>query len=161
MTRLLSVAVPPDQLQNPLGHATMRSPSTAYVPHTCRAHPRLLPLSYFHHLLRQLQRDSNLSAGLKHVRRRHLKPSGLAVPSGATPFEATTASAAEEAKRPRPKPRHRRQKQHLARKKQSRPRNFFRSLQLFDGADERIRTADLRITSALLYQLSHIGITFL
>ena len=27
----------------------------------------------------------------------------------------------------------------------------------FRGADERIRTADLRITSALLYQLSHIG----
>ena len=27
----------------------------------------------------------------------------------------------------------------------------------FDGANERIRTADLRITSALLYQLSHIG----
>ena len=26
------------------------------------------------------------------------------------------------------------------------------------GADERTRTADLRITSALLYQLSHIGI---
>ena len=25
------------------------------------------------------------------------------------------------------------------------------------GADERTRTADLRITSALLYQLSHIG----
>lgn len=27
----------------------------------------------------------------------------------------------------------------------------------FRGADERTRTADLRITSALLYQLSHIG----
>ena len=25
------------------------------------------------------------------------------------------------------------------------------------GANERIRTADLRITSALLYQLSHVG----
>ncbi len=29
----------------------------------------------------------------------------------------------------------------------------------FDGANERIRTADLRITSALLYQLSHVGIS--
>ncbi len=29
---------------------------------------------------------------------------------------------------------------------------------VFTGADERTRTADLRITSALLYQLSHIGI---
>ena len=29
---------------------------------------------------------------------------------------------------------------------------------LFCGADERIRTADLRITSALLYQLSYVGI---
>ena len=28
---------------------------------------------------------------------------------------------------------------------------------VFNGANERIRTADLRITSALLYQLSHIG----
>ena len=28
---------------------------------------------------------------------------------------------------------------------------------VFHGANERIRTADLRITSALLYQLSHIG----
>ena len=28
---------------------------------------------------------------------------------------------------------------------------------MFNGANERIRTADLRITSALLYQLSHIG----
>ena len=27
------------------------------------------------------------------------------------------------------------------------------------GADERIRTADLRITNALLYQLSYVGIT--
>ena len=27
----------------------------------------------------------------------------------------------------------------------------------FCGANERTRTADLRITSALLYQLSHIG----
>ena len=26
------------------------------------------------------------------------------------------------------------------------------------GANERIRTADLRITNALLYQLSHVGI---
>ena len=26
------------------------------------------------------------------------------------------------------------------------------------GADERIRTADLRITNALLYQLSYVGI---
>jgi hypothetical protein len=26
-----------------------------------------------------------------------------------------------------------------------------------DGADERIRTADLRITNALLYQLSYVG----
>ena len=30
---------------------------------------------------------------------------------------------------------------------------------LDDGANERIRTADLRITSALLYQLSHVGIS--
>lgn len=29
----------------------------------------------------------------------------------------------------------------------------------FDGANERIRTADPRITSALLYQLSHVGIS--
>ncbi len=29
----------------------------------------------------------------------------------------------------------------------------------FDGANERIRTADLRITSALLYQLSHVGVS--
>lgn len=29
------------------------------------------------------------------------------------------------------------------------------------GANERIRTADLRITSALLYQLSHVGETLL
>ena len=28
---------------------------------------------------------------------------------------------------------------------------------MFSGANERIRTADLRITSALLYQLSHVG----
>ena len=28
-----------------------------------------------------------------------------------------------------------------------------------DGANERIRTADLRITSALLYQLSHVGVS--
>ena len=27
-----------------------------------------------------------------------------------------------------------------------------------NGADERIRTADLRITNALLYQLSYVGI---
>ena len=31
----------------------------------------------------------------------------------------------------------------------------------FCGANERIRTADLRITSALLYQLSHVGKTLL
>lgn len=31
----------------------------------------------------------------------------------------------------------------------------------FSGANERIRTADLRITSALLYQLSHVGIRLL
>ena len=31
----------------------------------------------------------------------------------------------------------------------------------FRGANERIRTADLRITSALLYQLSHVGETLL
>ena len=30
-------------------------------------------------------------------------------------------------------------------------------LLFFSGANERTRTADLRITSALLYQLSHIG----
>ena len=30
-------------------------------------------------------------------------------------------------------------------------------LHSFSGANERIRTADLRITSALLYQLSHVG----
>ena len=29
---------------------------------------------------------------------------------------------------------------------------------MFSGANERIRTADLRITSALLYQLSHVGV---
>ena len=28
---------------------------------------------------------------------------------------------------------------------------------LYDGADERSRTSDLRITNALLYQLSYIG----
>ena len=28
---------------------------------------------------------------------------------------------------------------------------------IVSGANERIRTADLRITSALLYQLSHVG----
>ena len=27
-----------------------------------------------------------------------------------------------------------------------------------NGADERIRTADLRMTNALLYQLSYVGI---
>lgn len=32
---------------------------------------------------------------------------------------------------------------------------------LIRGANERIRTADLRITSALLYQLSHVGIRLL
>ena len=30
--------------------------------------------------------------------------------------------------------------------------------EVLNGADERIRTADLRITSALLYLLSHIGL---
>jgi hypothetical protein len=34
-----------------------------------------------------------------------------------------------------------------------------RLLPQVDGADERSRTPDLRITNALLYQLSYIGIT--
>ncbi len=33
------------------------------------------------------------------------------------------------------------------------------SLRIFPGADRRTRTADPRITNALLYQLSHIGKT--
>ena len=31
----------------------------------------------------------------------------------------------------------------------------------FRGANERTRTADLRITNALLYQLSHVGVVLL
>ena len=37
--------------------------------------------------------------------------------------------------------------------------SFHRLTCIFSGANERIRTADLRITSALLYQLSHVGNT--
>ena len=42
-------------------------------------------------------------------------------------------------------------------RKQSRSGNSHRLTCIFSGANERIRTADLRITSALLYQLSHVG----